>query len=87
MKEYFSGKVAVITGAAGVICSQIAKDLAGLGVKLALVDRNEENLKKIAEEISNSNSECKCYTCDVTSKTSVDYLAEKVIADFGKCDF
>ena len=46
MDTYFNNKVAVVTGAAGVICSQVAKDLAGLGVSVALVDRNEENLKK-----------------------------------------
>ncbi len=87
MENYFSGKVAVVTGAAGVICSEIAKDLASLGVKLALVDRSEENLKKIAEEITAAQGECVCYTCDVTDKKSVDDLAERVIKDFGKCDF
>ena len=87
MEKYFSEKVAVITGAAGVICSQIAKDLASLGVKLALVDRNEEALQKIAEEIKSNNGECKCYTCDVTNKNSVDELANRVIKDFEKCDF
>ena len=87
MENYFNGKVAVVTGAAGVICSEVAKDLASLGVKLALVDRSEENLKKIAEEITAAQGECACYTCDVTDKKSVDDLAEKVIKDFGKCDF
>lgn len=87
MEKYFNGKVAVVTGAAGVICSQVAKDLAGLGVKLALVDANEENLNKIADEIKASKGECSCYTCDVTNKKSVDKLAERVIKDFGKCDF
>ena len=77
MENYFVGKVAVVTGAAGVICSQVAKDLASLGVKLALVDRNEENLKKIADEIKELKGECSCYTCDVTNKQSVDELAEK----------
>ncbi len=87
MEKYFNGKVAVITGAAGVISSEVAKDLASLGVKLALVDRNAENLKNIADEITSLNGECTCYTCDVTDKNSVDELAEKVIEDFGKCDF
>ena len=30
MDAYFNGKVAVVTGAGGVICSQVAKDLASL---------------------------------------------------------
>lgn len=87
MENFFKDKVAVVTGAAGVICSQVAKDLASFGVKLALVDRNEENLKTIAEEIENANGKCICYTCDVTDKNSVDELAKSVIKDYGKCDF
>ena len=37
MDQYFNGRVAVITGAAGVICSEIAKDLARLGITTVLV--------------------------------------------------
>ena len=52
MDTYFCGKVAVVTGGAGIICSEISRDLASLGVRLALVDRNEENLKRVSEEIT-----------------------------------
>ena len=43
MKNIYSGKVAVITGAAGVICSQIARDLAGRGAFVVLIDLMLEN--------------------------------------------
>lgn len=87
MENYFNGKVAVITGAAGVICSQIAKDLASIGVTVALVDRNIENLGKVESEIKSNGGSCRAYACDVTNKESVEALADKVIADLGKCDF
>ncbi len=87
MDTYFNNKVAVVTGAAGVICSQVAKDLAGLGVSVALVDRNEENLKKVESEILSAGGKCNCYTCDVTDQQSVEKLAESVIKDLGRCDF
>lgn len=87
MDNYFNNKVAVVTGAAGVICSQVAKDLVGLGVSVALVDRNEENLKKVESEILSAGGKCNCYTCDVTDQQSVEKLAENVIKDLGRCDF
>ena len=87
MDAYFQGKIAVVTGAAGVICSEISKDLASLGVKVALVDRNEENLKKVSEQIKRNGGECFSYTCDVTSKESVEALADKVVSELGCPDF
>ena len=36
-----SGKVAVVTGAGGVLCSAFAKTLARAGAKVALLDLNE----------------------------------------------
>lgn len=87
MDTYFNGKVAVITGAAGVICSQISKDLASLGVTVALVGRNAENLQKVASEILASGGTCRCYPCDVTQRESVEVIAEKVMKELGRCDF
>ena len=37
-----NGKVAVVTGAGGVLCSAFAKVLARAGAKVALLDLNEE---------------------------------------------
>ena len=45
------GKVAVITGGAGILCSQMARRLAGFGVKTAIVDLNPEAAKRLAIEI------------------------------------
>ena len=87
MDDYFKNKVAVITGAAGVICSQISKDLASLGVTVALVGRTAEKLEKVEQEILASGGKCKAYPCDVTDREAVEALADRVIKDFGKCDF
>ena len=39
-------KVVVVTGAAGVICSMIAKHFAKLGAKVAMLDLNYEKAKE-----------------------------------------
>ena len=46
-----NGKVAVVTGAGGVLCSAFAKTLARAGAKVALLDLNFEAAQKYAEEI------------------------------------
>ena len=51
MDQYFNNKVAVVTGAGGVICSRVAKDLAAEGMTVVLVGRTLEKLEKVAEEI------------------------------------
>ena len=47
-----NGKVCVITGGAGVIGISIVKALASVGIKVAIVDLNEELATKVAMEIS-----------------------------------
>ena len=51
MNTYCEGKVAVVTGAGGTLCSAIAKDLARQGAKVILIGRTREKLEKVAEEI------------------------------------
>jgi len=51
METNLNNKVAVITGAGGVICSSMAKSLAAMGVKTALIDINTEAVEKLAQEI------------------------------------
>jgi NAD(P)-dependent dehydrogenase (short-subunit alcohol dehydrogenase family) len=45
------GKVAVITGGAGLICSEMARSLAFQGVKTVIVDLNDQAAKNVAIEI------------------------------------
>ena len=87
MDQYFQNKVAVVTGAAGVICSEVARDLASIGCFVVLVDRAIENAEKVAQEIRANGGSCACYACDVTDKASVDAMADTVIAEHGRCDF
>ena len=44
-----TGKVAVITGGAGVLCSSFAEALAACGAKVAILDRNKENGDAVVE--------------------------------------
>ena len=81
-----TGKVAVVTGAGGVLCSYFAKVLARAGAKVALLDLNEEAAKAFAAEIVAEGGVAKAYACNVLDKDICYAVADAVEADFGKCD-
>ena len=81
-----SGKVAVITGAGGVICSHFAKVLAQYGVRVALLDRNESRSREFADEIKRCGGVAEAYFCDVLDRQSCVFAAEKVKEQIGECD-
>ena len=87
MDKYFEDKVAVVTGAAGTICSEVAKDLASTGMTVVLVGRTLEKLQKVEAQINAAGGKATAFACDVTDKASTEELAAKVIEKFGKCDY
>ncbi len=81
-----TGKVAVVTGAGGVLCSAFAKTLARAGAKVALLDINEEAAKTYADEIVEEGGVAKAYKCNVLDKANCNEVADAVMADLGPCD-
>ena len=81
-----SGKVAVVTGAGGVLCSMFSRALAASGAKVALLDINTESVQKVAAEICAEGYEAKGYACDVLNRESLEAVHKAVLSDFGPCD-
>ena len=81
-----TGKVAVVTGASGTLCSIFAKALARAGAKVALLGRNMEKLKALADEIEAEGGIARGYTCNVMNKANCLQVAEDVMAELGPCD-
>ena len=81
-----TGKVAVVTGAAGTLCSVFSKALAASGAKVALLGRTYANVQKLADEITAEGGTAKAYECNVLDKAAVMACHEQVLADFGPCD-
>ena len=81
-----TGKVAVVTGAGGVLCSAFSKTLARAGAKVALLDLNDAAAEEVAAEIRAEGGEAKAYKCDVLSKEVCYAVADEVEKDMGKCD-
>ena len=81
-----SGKIAVITGAGGVLCSEIARTLASRGVKVALLGRTLKNVQLVADEINETGGSASAYSCDVLSQQQLQDTRLKVNQDLGVCD-
>lgn len=77
-------KVCVLTGGAGVIGSSIARGLASIGVKMAILDINEEMAIKVASEIETATGTLtRGYKANVLDKSSLEVAKTKIIAEMG----
>ena len=82
----FSGKVAVIPGAGGVLCSAFAKALAQCGAKVAVLDLNLEAAQKVADEITAEGNCGISVKVNCLENESLKAAHEEVIAKLGPCD-
>ncbi len=81
-----AGRVAAITGGGGVLCSTMAKALAELGVKVAVLDIREDAAQKAADEISAAGGEAAGFKCDVLDKASVQAARDAIVKRCGGVD-
>lgn len=86
IKEQLAGKVAVITGGSGVLCSAMARELGRQGVKVAILNRTLKNGQLVADDINKLGGEAIAIACDVLSKESIEQARKKVLEVFGSCD-
>ncbi len=80
-----NGRVAVVTGAGGTLCSEIAKDLAAKGAKVVLVGRTREKLEKTASAIRQAGGLCRVEPCDVTEEAALAQVGERTLREWGPC--
>lgn len=85
LKVDLSKEVAVVTGAAGVLCSCLSKALAKAGAQVALLDLNGEKAEEVAKEIRESGGKAKGYACNVLDKEALVRVHEEIKKDFGPC--
>jgi NAD(P)-dependent dehydrogenase (short-subunit alcohol dehydrogenase family) len=83
--EDLKGQVCVLTGGAGVIGAAIAKGLASVGVKTAILDINEEMAIKVANDVQlEFGVETKGYKANVLDKESLEEVRLKINKEMGK---
>ena len=86
LKPDLRGKVAVVTGGAGVLCSEFVRALAQCGAKVAILNRTLSKGEALAAEVREQGGEAMAFSCNVTDSESVKAAHKAVLAAFGKCD-
>jgi NAD(P)-dependent dehydrogenase (short-subunit alcohol dehydrogenase family) len=79
------GKVAVVTGAAGVIGTATIKLLAERGARIVAVDRREQDLQSAIQDLP-ASAQALAVTADVTSEDEVAEYVRATIDKFGAID-
>jgi NAD(P)-dependent dehydrogenase (short-subunit alcohol dehydrogenase family) len=82
-----SGKVAVITGATGILGEATCRALSKAGVKIAALGRQQDKLKTLTDSIASAGGEGCILCADCMDKTKLEAAAKEVKAKYGRVDF
>lgn len=80
-----SGRIAIVTGAAGQLGYQLSAALLEAGANVVLADRVAIQKEKL-KNLRNIGPKTMVVKMDVTDKNSIENMVEKVISKFGKID-
>ncbi len=88
MNEQFSiaGKVAVITGAGGVLGGSIAKSFIEAGAKVVALDIRQEQLDARIKELTSGGGEAIGFIGNVLDIENLNKVAEQIVAKWGQID-
>ena len=81
-----SGKVAVVTGGGGILCSGMSKAIAECGAKVAILDLRKEAADKVADEIKAAGGTAMGVACNVLDRASLEEAYALIKKEFGPCD-
>ena len=75
----YTGKTVVVTGAGGVLCSDMARAFAKAGAKVAALDLNEEAVKSLADEIKTEGFQCEGFKANVLDAEMLEDVHQQII--------
>src|SRR3954447_20968011 len=81
-----TGRVAVVTGGAGLLAAEHAIALSNHGATVVMTDINKEKCDKVVASLLENEINIVSKYCDVTSSESWKKLLQEVITDFGRID-
>ncbi|MGW5387576.1 SDR family oxidoreductase [Nocardia sp. NPDC003963] len=82
----FTGRTAIVTGAARGIGEVYAQALAAEGASVVVADLNEEGGTAVAEKIVADGGTASFHTVDVSDPDSAEALADFTVEKYGKID-
>src|SRR3954469_19981585 len=82
----FSGKVALVTGAAMGIGAAVAELLAEREARLALLDRDGAQLEELANRLRAAGAEVETIVGDLRQLPVLEQAVDRAVSRFGKLD-
>ena len=82
----FTGKVALVTGAASGMGLATAHAFAEAGAAVALADFREDIVKAEARKLTAEGLKAIAVLCDVSDEAQVEQMVERTVAEFGQLD-
>ncbi len=86
MKPDLSGKVVVVTGGAGVLCTAFVKAIAECGAKIAIADLTVEKAQALSDELNAQGADTIAVQMNVLEPDSIKAAHQVILDKFGKCD-
>ncbi len=86
MTADLKGRVAVITGAAGMIGGATADLLAACGAQIAIIDIADQAGETRAQKIRETGVKAEYYHLDLGQREDIAPVIERIMADFGRID-
>ena len=81
-----SGRVAVVTGATGVLGGAMARGLARAGARVGVLGRRKERAEEVTAEVENRGSEALALLADVLKKEQLEVARDAVLERWGRVD-
>jgi NAD(P)-dependent dehydrogenase (short-subunit alcohol dehydrogenase family) len=81
-----AGKVAVVTGGGGALCSVLSSALSQANAKVAVLDLDVEAGEKVLESIKSQGGEGLALACNVIDRNSLDRSLKKIHEVLGPID-
>ena len=83
----FTGQTAVITGGAGVLCSEMVSALAAHGANVAVLDLKPEQAHSVLSQKGVDMARVRIVECDVLDSQMLQQAAGTVTEHFGRIDY
>ncbi|ANU26641.1 SDR family oxidoreductase [Planococcus versutus] len=84
--ENIAGRTAVITGGSGVLCSEMARQLAIQKVNVAILNRTVEKGQDVADKINGAGGNAIAVAADVLDRSSLENAKGQILEAFGRID-
>lgn len=79
-------KVAIITGASGVLGGSLAKSFVEAGAKVVALGRNQAKLDAVVKELQDLGGEAFAVEANVLNLDSLEVASQKILDKYGKID-